>query len=55
MLQISESVVRVMNGSTTAVSGSGITSMSEAWIGCQPRMDDPSKPNPSSKLSSLSS
>jgi purine nucleoside phosphorylase len=32
------------------VSGSGITSMSLALMGCQPRMLEPSKPKPSSKL-----
>ncbi len=44
-----------MKGSITAVVGSGITSMSEAWISAQPRMDEPSKPSPSSKISSFSS
>ena len=42
-----------MNGSITAVVGSGITSMSLAWIGCQPRIDEPSNPEPSSNSSSL--
>ena len=31
-----------------------MSSMSEAWIGCQPRMDEPSMPKPSSNESSLS-
>ena len=35
----------------TAVTGSGTTIMSLAWIACQPRMLDPSKPSPSSKIS----
>ena len=42
-----------MNGSITAVVGSGMTSMSDALIGCQPRIDEPSKPLPSSKSSSF--
>src|SRR5712664_3300968 len=50
------SVGSLVNGSITAVSGSGITSMSLASIACQPRIDDPSKPRPSSKgASSLNS
>src|SRR5512138_308053 len=55
MLQMSDSVGSAMNGSMTAVSGSGTTSMSEAWIACQPRMDEPSNPRPASKTSSVSS
>src|SRR3989338_1701844 len=55
MLQMRDSVGDSMNGSITAVVGSGTTSMSLAWSGCQPRMDEPSKPNPSSNISSLSS
>src|SRR3954468_18603706 len=55
MLQISESVGSFMNGSISAVSASGTTSMSLAWMGAQPRIDDPSKPSPSSKMPSLSS
>src|SRR5438477_1023978 len=55
MLQIRDSVVSFMNGSTTAVSGSGTTSMSLAWIGAQPRIELPSKPRPSSKTASFSS
>src|SRR6202158_3123904 len=52
MLQISDSVGSVQNGSITAVAGSGITSMSLAWIGCQPRIEEPSKPRPSSNTAS---
>ena len=55
MLQMSESVGSAMNGSITAVLGSGITSMSEAWIACQPRIEEPSNPSPSSNTSSDSS
>ena len=39
----------------TAVSGSGIRSMSDSWISWNPRIDEPSKPSPSSKTSSVSS
>src|SRR6266567_6231040 len=55
MLQMSDSVTSDMNGSMVAVLASGITSMSEAWIACQPRIDEPSNPSPSSKMSSESS
>src|SRR5262245_64586972 len=44
-----------MNGSMAAVAGSGTASMSEALIGCQPRIDEPSKPEPSSNSASSSS
>src|SRR6201993_1909816 len=55
MLQISDSVGSGGNGSITAVLGAGTTSMSLAWIGCQPRIDEPSNPRPSSNtLSSIS-
>ena len=33
----------------TAVSGSGIRSMSDSWISWKPRIDEPSNPSPSSK------
>src|SRR6185295_310270 len=55
MLQMKEIVGCDMNGSITAVTGSGMTSMSDALIGCQPRIDEPSKPRPSSKTLSSSS
>src|SRR5436190_18736291 len=55
MLQISERVGSFMNGSISAVSGSGTTSMSLAWMGIQPRIEEPSKPRPSSNTPSLSS
>ena len=38
------------NGSITVVSGSGMASMSDTLIFCQPRIDDPSNPTPSSKV-----
>src|SRR6478672_3146982 len=53
-LQISDSVGYCVNGSIFAVVGSGMSSMSEALIGCQPRIDEPSSPKPSSNESSLS-
>src|SRR5262249_53820584 len=52
MLQIKLNVGTAQNGSMTAVVASGMTNMSDALIGCQPRIDDPSKPNPSSKIAS---
>ena len=55
MSQMRESVGTSMKGSIWAVVGSGMTSISLALIGCQPRMLDPSKPNPSSKASIVSS
>src|SRR5919198_677846 len=48
MSQMTVRVGRSRNGSITAVSGSGIMSMSELLIACQPRIEEPSKPNPSS-------
>ena len=38
------SVRRVRNGSTKAVSESGIRIMSDSWISWNPRIDEPSKP-----------
>jgi hypothetical protein len=43
------------NGSMYAVFGSGIRSMSDSWISWNPRIDEPSKPCPSSKVDSSSS
>src|SRR3954462_7075733 len=54
MLQVSDTVGMLQNGSMRAVPGSGTISMSEALIGCQPRIDEPSRPKPSSNDSSLS-
>ena len=42
-------------GSINAVPGSGIASMSDASMLFQPRIDEPSKPSPSAKDSSLNS
>ena len=49
MLQMKLIVGTAVKGSITAVAASGMTSMSLAWIACQPRMELPSKPKPSSK------
>src|SRR5437764_13231388 len=49
------SVLCLVNGSITTVSGSGIRSMSDSWISWKPRIDEPSKPSPSSKTSAVSS
>ena len=42
-----------VEGSITAVSGSGINSMSLSLMAAQPRMEEPSMPKPSSKVSSF--
>src|SRR5205823_11870987 len=55
MVQVSERVASAMNGSMKAVAGSGMASMSEASMDFQPRIEEPSKPSPSEKESSLSS
>src|SRR5512142_1567710 len=55
MVQVSDRVGSVMNGSMNAVSGSGIASMSLASMLFQPRMEEPSKPRPSVKISSVNS
>ena len=44
-----------VNGSMNAVSASGTRSMSDSWISWNPRIEDPSKPIPSSKTDSVSS
>jgi len=49
------SVVCCRNGSSSAVFGSGIKSMSDSWISWYPRIDEPSKPRPSANTSSVSS
>src|SRR5215471_5204050 len=53
-VQISDNVGYCVKGSIFAVDGSGISSMSEALIGCQPRKEEPSMPKPSSNESSFS-
>src|SRR5882724_1478733 len=52
--QIMLKVALALKGSSFAVSGSGVMSMSDALMGCQPRIDEPSKPKPSSKHDSVS-
>ena len=52
MSQIITSVGCLKNGSMNAVLGSGIISMSLSLIACQPRIEEPSKPMPSSKVPS---
>ena len=53
--QLMFSVGCCVNGSMYAVSGSGTRSMSDSWISWNPRIERPSNPSPSSKLSSVSS
>src|ERR1035441_6821224 len=55
MVQVRLNVGTAQNGSMNAVTGSGIASMSEASMLFQPRMEEPSKPNPSEKESSFNS
>src|SRR5713226_2815512 len=55
MVQVNDKVGTAQNGSINAVAGSGMASMSEASMDFQPRMEEPSKPRPSLKDSSLSS
>src|SRR5258706_4794372 len=55
MVQVRLKVGTAQNGSMKAVAGSGMASMSEASMLFQPRMLEPSKPSPSSKISSVSS
>src|SRR5437764_15425785 len=55
MVQVTLRVGMAQKGSMKAVAGSGMASMSEASIDFQPRMDEPSKPKPSSKTSSVNS
>src|SRR5438309_4832343 len=55
MVQVRLKVGTAQKGSMNALIGSGIASMSDASIDFQPRMDEPSKPMPSSKASSVNS
>ena len=50
--QMSDSVGASVNGSRIAEAASGISSMSDSEIPCQPRIDEPSKPRPSSNADS---
>ncbi len=55
MVQVRLRVGAAQKGSMNAVSGAGMTSMSEASMDFHPRMEEPSKPRPSEKTSSVSS
>src|SRR5262245_36645145 len=55
MVQVRDKVGTLQKGSMKAVAGSGIASMSEASMDFHPRMEEPSKPKPSVKESSLNS
>ncbi|GBE00619.1 hypothetical protein BMS3Abin08_00037 [bacterium BMS3Abin08] len=55
MLQMRLRVGYFLKGSIIVVLGSGIISISDALIACHPLIEEPSKPTPSSKVSSLSS
>ena len=52
MLAMTLTVGLAKNGSRRAVAGSGIASMSDSLMPIQPRIDEPSKPRPSSNVSS---
>ena len=52
MLAMTLTVGFVKNGSSRAVAGSGMASMSDSWMPCQPRIDEPSNPRPSSNVPS---
>src|ERR1700722_11829538 len=54
MSAITLTVGLAKNGSITADFGSGTASMSDALIACQPRIEEPSNPRPSSKIPSSS-
>src|SRR6478752_7054996 len=49
MKKLTFSVLALRNGSTQAVVGSGNSCMSDSWMAWNPRIEDPSKPRPSSK------
>src|SRR5438128_4913449 len=55
MVQVSDRVGSAMKGSMNALEGSGRASMSEASMDFHPRIEEPSKPRPSLKDSSLNS
>src|SRR3989449_5567889 len=52
---MSTSVGTAVNGSIAALDASGTSSMSDSSIVWNPRIEEPSKPSPSSKMSSFSS
>src|SRR6266542_5921932 len=51
MLQINTNVRASANGSRNTVVGSGMTNMSLSWISWKPRIEEPSKPTASARLS----
>ena len=53
--QLMFNVLCCRKGSRTAVLGSGMRIMSDSWISWKPRIDEPSKPSPSSNASALNS
>src|SRR5438552_952793 len=53
MMQVRDKVGTAMKGSMKAVAGSGMASMSLASMLFQPRIEEPSNPSPSLKMSSL--
>src|SRR5271170_5282458 len=55
MVHVNDKVGTAQKGSMKAVAGSGMASMSEASMDFQPRMEEPSKPKPSVKTSSVNS
>src|ERR1041384_4824990 len=55
MVQVTLKVGMAQKGSMKALAGSGMASMSDASIDFQPRIEEPSKPKPSAKTSSVSS
>src|ERR1044071_4990034 len=55
MVQVTLRVGCRQNGSMNAVAGSGMASMWDASIDFHPRMEEPSKPKPSSNTSSVNS
>src|SRR3990167_5565950 len=55
ILQIRLIVGYDIKGSINAVFGSGIISMSDVCIACHPLIEEPSKPSPSSNISSFNS
>ena len=52
MKKLTFSVLCVRNGSRNALLASGSSSMSDSLIAWNPRIEEPSKPSPSEKVSS---
>ena len=49
MKKLTTSVLDTRKGSRYAVVGSGKSDMSDSWMAWKPRIEEPSKPSPSSK------